>query len=438
MKFLKLYTKGNPDLTLNSMRTKKQFRKLRRVVRFAYRHSAFYRNLYDQAGFHPLDLKSPRDLQKIPVVSRGDLQAVLAQNPESLYTRKITESYWSQQTSGSTGVPIRIAASRSERFRIMLSMVRIYRHAGMRLSDQVVVIKDPIDIRKHSMVERIGIMRHDYFSIYEPMESIIASIQRRKRRVDILKSMPSDLANFVYSARRDGIQVRPPRMIFSDSETLDNQSRRAIENYFGVPLVDFYANTETGIAAFQTPWSNGRYLIPRNTIILETVSNELLGTNEYEIILTGLINKTTPIIRYRIGDICDGPVAPPTATRSFASLGGVHGKYLDFLIKNDGSVVSSHVAKQNMTHLTGIKRFQISQQTRGALKVLIEPTSAWKSETQNIIREMFARDFGSDLMLEIILVDDLSKSITMDRKFKVVHSSIAQELLSESLIQKNQ
>lgn len=436
--FLNIYMEVEPALNQSSLETKRQFRKLQCIVRFAYRRSPFYRDFYDKSGFHPRELKSPNDIQKIPMVTRGDLQNILDLNTNSLYTRKISEHQWSQQTSGSTGVPIKIVATRFERIRIMLSMLSMYRLAGMRLADQILVIKDPVDMREHSIVERIGFMRHDYFSIYEPIESIIASITSRKRRVDVLKSMPSDLANLVYSAKRDGIRVQSPRVIFSDSETLDSQTRLAIENYFEAPLFDFYANTETGIAAFQTPCSDGRYLIPRNTIIFEAVTNDLLGPNEYEIVLTGLINKTTPIIRYRIGDICLGPFAPATVNCSFASVAGVHGKYLDFLLKNDGTVVSSHVAKQNMTHLTGIRRFQISQERRGALKVLIEPAPSWELETLKKIRAAFTRDFGSDLSLEIILVEDLSKSVTMDRKFKVVHSSVAQKLLSESIIQNDQ
>ena len=424
-------------MTKNSLYQKRQFRKLRRIVRYAYQNSNFYRNLYDTSGFHPDNLQSFSDLNEIPMITRNDLKKVLEDNPDDLYTSHIRRSDWSQQTSGSSGIPIKIIASRFERLRLMLIMVQIYRLAGMRLFDQVVVIKDPIDIRKHSLVERIGIMRHDYYSIYQPIESIISSLKERIRRVDILKSMPSDLANLVYTASRDGVNVQPPRVIFSDSETLDSANRSAIEKYFKVPLLDFYANTETGIAAFQTSSSNGRYLIPTNSVIFETIPSDLLGANEYEIVLTGLINKTTPIIRYRIGDLSDGPVELPNSTCSFASVGGIHGKYLDFLLKNDGTVVSSHAAKQNLTHLPGIKRFQISQGRIGSLKVTIEPSLSWRAETVNVIKEQFLRDFGPDTEIELVLVEDLSKSITMDKKFKVVHSLVAQELLSKSNLERN-
>jgi phenylacetate-coenzyme A ligase PaaK-like adenylate-forming protein len=300
--------------------------------------------------------------------------------------------------------------------------------AGMTLTDRHIVIKDPIDIRSRSFVENFGVLRHKYYSIYDPMNSIIDDLLASPTP-DILRSMPSDLSNLVQTARSRGIRLPKPKAIFSDSETLDSPTREAIEGFFNVPLLDFYANTETGIAAFQTPTSNGRYLIPEDFVLLETVKNPKLTDGDMDIVLTGLVNKTTPIIRYRIGDVSDGSVEREP-TSAYSSIKSVHGKYLDFLVRTDGSIVSSHAAKQNLTHLPGIKRFQVKQDEIGTVVIRIQKAEDWSPQTEVQIRQDFARDFGSTTTVLIEFVADLSKDVNNYRKFKVIESSVSQQLLT--------
>jgi len=300
----------------------------------------------------------------------------------------------------------------------------------MSFFDRHIVIKDPIDIRSQAFIERFGLLRHRYFSIYDPMPEILAEISVEPRAA-ILRSMPSDLANLVQTAESNGIRFPLPRLVFSDSETLDKPTRNSIENFFGTPVLDFYANTETGIAAFQTPDSNGRYLIPEDLVILETVTNPLLQDGDTDIVLTGLLNRTTPIIRYRIGDVADGRVCRDQGA-PFSNIDGVHGKYLDFLVRTDGSIVSSHAAKQNLTHVPGIEKFQVQQQEIGRVVIRIQRASDWLDSTEVRIRSDFARDFGSDTEINIEFVESLSKETNNYRKFKVVESKVSQELLTSN------
>lgn len=408
---------------------KKQLRRLKRIVRKAYKKSVFYRELFDSAGFHPKMLRTLHDLNLIPIIDRTDLRNAMERDPRSVYTRRLRNWYWRQTTSGSTGVPITIVATKAERARILLGILRAYRMAGMKLWHKSVVIKDPVDIRKKSLLEHFGVLRHQYFSIYSPIEEIISAILKIKK-IDVLKSMPSDLANLVYSADTQNIALPIPRMVFSDSETLDASTRKVVEQYFGRAITDFYANTETGIAAFQTPDSNGRYLVPEDLVVFEAIRNPTLVDGDFEIILTGLINQTTPIIRYRIGDIVEGMPTVSEKRHKFSSVKSIHGKYLDFLVRPDGRIVSSHAAKQNLTHLPGIKQFQVVQTRKGHVQILIVKAEDWTDETSRKIMSDFYRDLGPDCEIELDFVENLSKNHLQFKKFKVVQSSVAQTLIA--------
>ncbi|HEV7127369.1 MAG TPA: phenylacetate--CoA ligase family protein, partial [Ktedonobacterales bacterium] len=46
-----------------------QLAKLRRLTAFAYDHSPFHRRRFDAAGFHPEQLATLDDLQRIPMMT---------------------------------------------------------------------------------------------------------------------------------------------------------------------------------------------------------------------------------------------------------------------------------------------------------------------------------------------------------------------------------
>jgi phenylacetate-CoA ligase len=219
--------------------------------------------------------------------------------------------------------------------------------------------------------------------------------------------------------------------LFVDSETLDSPTRKLIEDTFQARAIDFYATTEVGVAAFQIGDSSGLYCVADDNVIFETKINSNLQGGDEDIVLTGLVNMTTPIIRYKIGDVCEPGSRAPIGGNGFSTVKSIHGKYLDFLVKPDGSVLSSHAAKQNLTHLKGIRRFRVIQESLTLLNIEIEPNSDWSINIENEIRELFRRDIGPSVTVVISLVEGLAQKQVNYKKFKVVESKIAQEFLSK-------
>jgi phenylacetate-coenzyme A ligase PaaK-like adenylate-forming protein len=166
-----------------------------------------------------------------------------------------------------------------------------------------VTIKDPIDIAKPNFVQRLGGFRHEYYSIYQPIEEIRESIADKWTTIAVLKSMPSDLANLGWLIKSEGLNFPPVRSLFTDSEKLDGATRKFIEEVFKSQAIDFYATTEVGVVAFQSKKSEGKYHVNDDAVFVETNANVQLEIGDEDLILTGLINFTTPIIRYQIGDI---------------------------------------------------------------------------------------------------------------------------------------
>jgi phenylacetate-CoA ligase len=408
-----------------------QLARIKQVLSLAFEETSFYRDLYVSAGFSPQMVNSLDDIDLIPVVNRKMIQDAQAADPYAMVPKSKRDAIsWKQTTSGSSGLPITIYASRVERLKILNIILRSYRINGMKYFDTSVTIKDPIDIAKPNIVQRLGGFRHDYYDIYQPVEEIRAEIYDKWKKIDVLKSMPSDLANLAWLISSQGLPFPPVAHLFTDSEKLDDPTRKFVEEVFGCQAIDFYATTEVGVVAFQSNDSDGKYHINDDAVFAETKSNPQLEDSDSDLLVTGLINFTTPIIRYQIGDVVTAGNREPVGDIPFSTVDRIHGKYLDFIVGVDGKIVSSHAVKQNLTHLKGIRRFQVVQREQSALTIYIAPDSNWTSLIEEEIIRLFRRDFGTEMKLKIVMDENLVNKSNDYKKFKVVESLVAQRLLS--------
>lgn len=408
-----------------------QTAKVKRLLQLAFEESDFYRKLYSEHGFHPSKVKTLEDLHRVPIITRKMIQDAQAQDALALVPKSKRRSVsWKQTTSGSSGLPITICASRVERLKILAVILRGYRHNGVRYFDTNVTIKDPIDIAKPNIVQRLGGFRHEYYDIYQPVEEIYEQISRKWKSIAVLKSMPSDFANLGWFIKSQNLSFPEVRLLFTDSEKLDDLTRLFIENVFGTRAIDFYATTEVGVVAFQTAGSGGKYHVNDDAVLVETARNAQLDEQDEDLIVTGLVNFTTPIIRYQIGDVVTSGNREPVGKLPFTTLERIHGKYLDFLVRPDGKIVSSHAAKQNLTHLGGIRRFQVVQREAKTLTILIAPDNGWSDAVKDEIMRLFRRDFGPEMTIDIKIDHDLVHKSSDYKKFKVVESMVAQRLLN--------
>ena len=86
-----------------------QLNKFKRIVKWAYNNSPFYRKLYKDAGLEPGDIKVFDDIKKVPKTDKGMLRDVQAGMPfpyGNMLAVPLSEVTEFRQTSGTTGVPV--------------------------------------------------------------------------------------------------------------------------------------------------------------------------------------------------------------------------------------------------------------------------------------------------------------------------------------------
>lgn len=117
-------------------------RRLQEVTRYAYERAPFYRERWDQAGFHPQKLKSLEDFEdKVPVITKADLRESQARAPMFGDYVCVPESeiHHIHGTSGTTGRPTAFGIGRSDWLAIANAHARIMWGMGIRPGDTMFI-----------------------------------------------------------------------------------------------------------------------------------------------------------------------------------------------------------------------------------------------------------------------------------------------------------
>lgn len=123
-------------------RDKAIVQRLREVCEYAYSSCDFYRNKWDEAGFHPSQIRSLEDFERrCPVVTKAELRASQHRAPPfgDYVCIPDSEIYHIHGTSGTTGRPTAFAIGRDDWQNIANAHARIMWGMGIRPGDIVFI-----------------------------------------------------------------------------------------------------------------------------------------------------------------------------------------------------------------------------------------------------------------------------------------------------------
>lgn len=306
----------------------------------------------------------PLALQSLPPVTKRELRDA---GVAAVRDGRVSASWFSSRSSGSSGEPFRVYYDpRAWSMLKYLVKMRARRAAGMHVMDRVAIL-DAIDRgdEGRSPLERAGRLRR--ISIFrEPGE--IATALAAFEPAEIY-ALPSALLEVARACSAGAPRVRA-RRIFTSGELLTGAARRAITDAFGGSLYDIYGTSETKEIAWEC--AAGSRHINADVIhveILEENGAVALPGTEGEIVVTVLVNRAMPLIRYRTGDrgmLLDGRCA---CGRESPLLGVVSGREADVLELTDGSTISPYMITVALEPIAGLAQYQVLQAERDLLHV---------------------------------------------------------------------
>lgn len=409
----------------------------RRLVRHAYRHSPYYKQIVDARG---IDLRTcePTDFPVLTKrlliehfdeivtdhrITRGKIAAFLeaSNDPNELFLRKFVVTHTSG-SSGEVGLFVcssadwwRGIARTSGRRRIFggfgysLRRLALYAATGGHFG----TVSAFVSIKR---VLGAWLFKTATYEINEPIADTIDGLNRFQPHW--LLSYASSLLTLA-RAKRAGILKIKPRLLTSTGEPLSRNDQAWLEEVFGCPCLNMYGATEhfgMGVAGSNDP---GMTLFD-DMLIFEPASDHVLVTNLY--------NRTLPLIRYRMADTLRlTDVASPYGPFQVAEPVVGRNEWIPVFhnAKGEEDFVSPHIINELLVQ--GIWRFQMRWQNTTSFRfaICLEPAMDAKAKANAIqgasarLREILRHKALENVSFTIEVVDDIPVD-EKTRKFRVV------------------
>lgn len=395
-----------------------QLARLREQLWRAWKHTRFYQDRFDSIGFHPNDLKSIEDLRKLPVTTKPEL---IAAEKAAMSDDLSPSDCVSMKTSGSTGSPMSISFTRHDKAHRVIKELRALFANGYKFSDRMFILVEPADIvQKKAMVQRIGLLRRYYMSIFADESEQLARI--RALRPDVIYSYASSLRILAEKILTGREAVPTPKILLSAAEVMNPATRRLLASAFGVDPIDFYGSMEFGWIAWQCPERNGHH-INSDCLIVECLHDGHPATpgGEGELVITNLHSDAVPLIRYSIGDAGVLSGRKCACGRTLPLLERVSGRTADCICLTGNRKLTPYSLTCAVQDVPGVRRFQIIQEAEDSILVRVISSARHNGQADSI-RAAVQEALGEPVKVAVEYADRLP--LEPSGKFKVVKSMV--------------
>ena len=217
-------------------------------------------------------------------------------------------------------------------------------------------------------------------AVTTPLPELVATVNRD--RPEAIVTVPS-IAGLLAEEQLEGRLSIELRAIMLAGEVLTEDIRRRIAAAWGIEPIEVYASTEALIMASDSPDGPGLE-ISEDLVVLEVVDEHDQpvppGVPGYRVLLTSLIGRALPLIRYELSDSVT-LAAANAAGRPYLRIERVDGRNDDLLrLPKPGggeALVLPYRLRAPFLDLPDVVQYQVvSEPTRLAVRIVLRPDAS--------------------------------------------------------------
>lgn len=398
---------------------------LQRMIQHAYNTVPYYKHMLDEYGIDPFSIKCPDDLDKLPILTKEQIQ----NKPEDYLSTKYLyypekKDVIIRRTSGSTGKFLKIYWTKQDdirsKFHMWLIRSKVY---GIDPSDKfcsfhtTTYISNRFSKAPEIMLQNDG-KNLSFSKIDLDMDKIKSFYSKmvdfRPKWLFVQPSIAYLLAEYI---DYDNVPIPETiKYIELTGEALFDNVRNRIKDTFKTSVVNQYGCNELNGLAIECP--EGSLHCLTNNAIIEVLKDgkKVKEGEEGEIYITGLTNSAMPFIRYAIGDrgIIYHKHECKCGNRS-PILKLLAGRESEFIRVNNGKLLNCYILLypiEKINALMGgpINQFQVIQESPDEFKVLLNIKDAYINWKGAIMTEFieYAEEVGlRNIKWNLEVVDNL-------------------------------
>lgn len=291
----------------------KQLEDLKEIIKFSYENAPYYKRTFDEAGVKPEDIKTLKDIEKFPFISKkterdtqgiGSFVGELCAVPEQ-------DIVFISTSSGSTGVPTVSPFTKKDFDEFQYTESRWFWQIGMRPTDRYVhALNFSLYVGGPDVIGAQNLGALCIWGGTLPSERLLFIL--KTYQPNIIWTSPSYAWQLGEKALKAGIDPKKDLnikkiIVAGELGGSIDATRKAIEDIWGAEVYDFYGLSDIfGACAAQCEYHDGLH-IAEDQILVETVdihTGEVLKPGEVgELVYTTLRKKARPMIRFMSGDI---------------------------------------------------------------------------------------------------------------------------------------
>ena len=428
-----------------------QGRRLQEVVGHATTRSPLYRELY--AG---LDSDGPVELDRLPAIDKATvmerfddlvtdqrltLRSVEAHLDGLTRDELLLGDYRAMATGGSTGRKGVFVFDRAEWRQCLAGFFRWNHYVGLaprlprRLRIASIAASRPLhsSYRMASSID-VGMYRVLRLEAATPPAVMVEALNRHQP--EFLYAYGSVLG-LLAAEQLDGRLRINPRIITSSGETHTDDLRDAIRAAWATSSFELYAMTEAGIIGSHCERHSGVHLFEDQAIVEVVDEHDRpvpAGQTGHKLLVTNLVMRTQPLLRYEVSDMVAVAGEPCPCGRPFRLLRAIEGRNDDILHLPAvaGGTVAVHplALRSALAGIPGLVQYKVIHDrdglhVRAALRPDAAPDQTIHLVTTRLLEKLTVQGVAHPVV-RVELRENLQDERDTAGKFKLIESRLRQ------------
>lgn len=393
--------------------------------------SEFYNKLYKSlsASFEIKDIKN------LPIVNkemlRVNIEDVIIDNKESLITSK---------TGGTTGKSLEIKyrpINMQERF----AMLDDFRSRfGYKLGKKTAWFSGKSlltqrDLKKNRFWKTDYWYKVRYYSTFHIKNEYLQYYVE-----DLIRFQPEYLVGFpstMLEIAKYGLKNKYTfpenviKAIFPTAETITEEVRIPIEQFFKTKMYNQYASSEGAPFIFEC--EKGNLHLELQSGVFEVLDTQNQPTRSGRLVVTSFTTEATPLIRYDIGDYItlDDPKKTCVCGNNNPMVLEIHGRKDDYVYSPEMGKINLGNISNTLKDTKGIQNFQVVQNSLNQLIInLIVDKVSYSEKMEKKFLSNWKDRIGSKMRIELNYVSEIP--VEASGKFRMVKNNIKDKINAQT------
>ncbi|MDO5655729.1 MAG: phenylacetate--CoA ligase family protein [Flavobacteriaceae bacterium] len=414
----KKYRKELRELQNLSLAELKQIQEneLQDFLNFVYKNAAYYKELI------PADKIT--DLTAYPIVSKEDFRKDI----KSFITIDPNEAIISK-TGGTTGKSLKVYYTYDDMQKRFAFLDDFRSRFGYELGKKTAwfsgkTLLNEKDIQVNRFWKTDYWHKVKYYSTFhiktEYMPYYIENL--KKFKPEYMVGFPSSMLEIAKYGLKNNIDFpKGIKAVFPTAETVTDETRRLISEFFKTDVYDQYASSEGAPFIFEC--KNHKLHLELQSGVFEVLDEQNQPTESGRLVLTSFTTHGTPLVRYDIGDVLTLSDESCNCGNQNPVIARIEGRIDDYIYSPENGKINLGNVSNTLKNTDGIIKFQAIQDELDKITVLIETDpKLYSDKIEGIFLQNWRERVGESMKIQLIKTDSIAHEAS--GKFRIVKNNI--------------